>query len=404
MYYTENLFMAGDAPGQCMYSEHDISLVILSFVVAFLASLTALDLAARIATESNIKIAKRLQMMGAIAMGLGIWSMHFVGMMAMNLPVPVLYEPFTTLISSLAAIVSAWWALQVASTNQLPFHRLVFGSILMALGVGGMHYIGMDAMRMAATLHYRTDLFVLSLIVGVVASAVALILTFRFRSEVLSSRRIIIHKYSSALIMGSGICGVHYTAMSAAIFLPTPGSPEVTNGFGTLFFSYAIGGVILTIILGYHLEMNLNNIRLRKSADSLSRAQEIAKMGNWDWYPDTGRLHFSDQIYAILGQKKPSVLNEYMQLDYYLEMTHKDDRERLQDGLDAGCNEVSASCFIRHRVHRPDGSVKVVELVGKPSFDLFGNLICLSGSLKDITELVELENKESRALQSRIAI
>jgi signal transduction histidine kinase/CheY-like chemotaxis protein len=191
------------------------TLVAISVVIACLASYTALDLAGRVtvARERN-----RLTWLiyGSTAMGLGIWSMHFVGMLAFRMSIAVAYDVPLVLVSALIAIAAAFLALFTVSRSELPMHRLLAAGAIMGTAIAGMHYTGMAAMRMPATLHYASLPFWLSLGIAVSASCVALWLAFRYRhDETLFGRW---HKGASALVMGLAIAGMHYTGMCAAHF------------------------------------------------------------------------------------------------------------------------------------------------------------------------------------------
>ena len=116
-------------------------------------------------------------------MGLGIWSMHYIGMLAYSLPVPVLYDWPTVLLSLLAAILASGVALFIASRNAMRPLRTAMGGVLMGTGIAAMHYIGMEAMRLPAMCHYSPGLVILSVILAIVISLVALWLTFHLREE-----------------------------------------------------------------------------------------------------------------------------------------------------------------------------------------------------------------------------
>src|SRR6204780_5120546 len=162
---------------------YDYRLVALSVIIAMLASYAALDLAGRVtAARGRARLIWLLG--GASAMGLGIWSMHYIGMLAFNLPVPVLYDVPTVIVSLLAAIAASAVALFVVSRNKLTVPSVVTGSIVMGSGIAAMHYIGMAAMRLPAMHHYDLWLVALSVALAIVISLVALILTFLFRDEV----------------------------------------------------------------------------------------------------------------------------------------------------------------------------------------------------------------------------
>ncbi|CAJ0789223.1 MULTISPECIES: putative bifunctional diguanylate cyclase/phosphodiesterase [Ralstonia] len=195
-------------------SSYNPLLVLLSLFVAILASYTALDMAGRVVTAQG-RAALWWLIGGASAMGLGIWSMHFVGMLALNLPIPVGYDVGITLTSLAIGIGASMFALWLVSRRDLPWPRLAGGALLMGAGVAGMHYTGMAALRMNPGIQYDPARFALSIVIAVLASGVALWIAFRLRRQ---SRRVRALRAGSAVVMGVAIVGMHYMGMSAASF------------------------------------------------------------------------------------------------------------------------------------------------------------------------------------------
>ncbi|MCT7307545.1 putative bifunctional diguanylate cyclase/phosphodiesterase [Ralstonia wenshanensis] len=195
-------------------SSYNPLLVLLSLFVAILASYTALDMAGRVVTAQG-RAGSWWLIGGASAMGLGIWSMHFVGMLALNLPIPVGYDVGITLTSLAIGIGASMFALWLVSRRELPWPRLAGGALLMGAGVAGMHYTGMAALRMNPGIQYNPARFALSIVIAVLASGVALWIAFRLRRQ---SRRVRALRAGSAVVMGVAIVGMHYVGMSAAAF------------------------------------------------------------------------------------------------------------------------------------------------------------------------------------------
>jgi NO-binding membrane sensor protein with MHYT domain len=170
------------SPQLVMAGSYDFRFVALSIVIAMLASYAALDLAGRV-TSARGRVRGLWLGVGAMAMGTGIWSMHYVGMLAFQLPVAVQYDWPTVLVSLLAAIFASAIALFVVSRERMGLLRAAAGSLFMGSGIAGMHYIGMAAMRLPAMCHYSPWLVTISIIEAIVISFVALRLTFIFREE-----------------------------------------------------------------------------------------------------------------------------------------------------------------------------------------------------------------------------
>jgi two-component system sensor histidine kinase/response regulator len=201
-----------------LLGHYDFRLVFLSVVIAMLAAYSALDLAGRVTSARGLV---RLLWLcgGAFAMGLGIWAMHYIGMLAFRLPVRVLYDWPTVLVSLFAAIGASGIALFFVSRTQLSLRRASLASLPMGAAIAGMHYIGMAAMRLPAHCHYSRPIVALSVALAIVISLVALWLTFHLRGETSSWAW---RKIVSALVMGAAIPVMHYTGMAAVTFTAAP--------------------------------------------------------------------------------------------------------------------------------------------------------------------------------------
>jgi diguanylate cyclase (GGDEF)-like protein/PAS domain S-box-containing protein len=195
------------------------------------AAYAALDLAGRV-TAAQGRARWFWLAGGATSMGLGIWSMHYIGMLAFSLPVPVFYHYPTVALSLLAAIAASAVALFTVSREHMGVGSLLAGGLVMGGGIAAMHSIGMAAMRLPAMMEYRRAPFGLSVGLAVVISLAALILAFQVRHEQKTTRR----KLLSALIMGSAIPLMHYTGMWAVIFYAAdiPFSVEATVRISSL--------------------------------------------------------------------------------------------------------------------------------------------------------------------------
>ncbi|MGH8147259.1 MAG: putative bifunctional diguanylate cyclase/phosphodiesterase [Rhodanobacteraceae bacterium] len=191
-------------------------LVGMSIVVAIVAAYTAIDMARRIASASAHDRASRWWLAGgACAMGTGIWSMHFVGMLAFKLPMPVGYAPGITLLSWLIGIAASGFALWLTARKHLSPVMLAVGALVMGGGICGMHYTGMAAMRMQPAIDYEPWLVALSIVIAVVAAGVGLFIIHHLRT---ARRRVNRLRFAAAVLIGASIVGMHYTAMAAARF------------------------------------------------------------------------------------------------------------------------------------------------------------------------------------------
>jgi NO-binding membrane sensor protein with MHYT domain len=235
-------------------TSYDWRLIVLSYIIAVLASYTALDLAGRV-TAARGRARRAWLLGGAFAMGAGIWSMHFTGMLAFSLPIAITYDVPVVLLSLAVAMIASGFALFVASRDVLSLERLLVSGLPMGLGIATMHYSGMAALRMPAMINYDPPIFGLSILIAVVASSAALWLAFQLRSERIAPRVWLALKIGSALVMGVAITGMHYTGMLAAHFMPIPGA-ATEAGIDALPLGAAIG-IATVVILGLALISSL---------------------------------------------------------------------------------------------------------------------------------------------------
>jgi len=252
-------------------------LVIVSFLVAVLASFTALDMASRVTTAATRRTTWLWLIGGGCAMGLGIWSMHFIGMLAFRLPIPLGYALGLTTVSLLAAMASSIFALWLVSQPTLPHGRLALGALLMGSGIAAMHYLGMAALHMQPGIDYHPGWVALSLLIAVVASWTALFIAFRLRS----SHRRLRDRAAPALVLGTAIVGMHYTGMAAARF-PAGSICSAAGGEGlqaqwlalvVLALTIAILAVVLIVSwLDQRMEAQLLRLRNTDLSSSLDDA------------------------------------------------------------------------------------------------------------------------------------
>lgn len=197
-----------------LISQYQIPLVIVSVLVAIFASYFAISLAETI-TKLHGTTARWWIAGGALALGTGIWAMHFIGMLAFRLPIPVGYDPGITFLSLALSIGVSALALWQISRPALPLRRLIASAILTGAGINAMHYTGMAAMKMQPDIIYDPWLFMASVLIAISASGVALWIAFRLRHR---TPHVWLVRFGAAVVMGLAIVGMHYTGMAAASF------------------------------------------------------------------------------------------------------------------------------------------------------------------------------------------
>ena len=236
--------MTGSGP--VITGSYDYRLVALSVLIAMLASYAALDLASRV-TAARGRSRFTWLLVGATAMGIGIWSMHYIGMLAFSLPVPVFYDWPTVLVSLLAAIFASAIALLIVSREKMGLLAAMVGSVIMGGGIAAMHYIGMAAMRLPAMCYWSYTIVSLSVVLAIVISLVALFLTFYFRNKVKEKWLL---KIGSAVLMGSAIPVMHYTGMAAAGFRYTGHQPDLAHAINVSTLGITGITIVTFMVLG----------------------------------------------------------------------------------------------------------------------------------------------------------
>jgi diguanylate cyclase (GGDEF)-like protein/PAS domain S-box-containing protein len=259
-------------------------LVTLSYLIAVVASFTALELGSRV-TLSTRRAARVWLIGGAFAMGVGIWSMHFVGMLAFHLGVPLAYDVPTTLVSLLPAVASSALALAAIRRGNAGWRVVTLSAALMGCGIVAMHYTGMAAMRMEPPIQYDAKLVVASAIIAIAASYAALFIAFHTSGQ--STASVLKKRVGAALIMGAAICGMHYTGMAAAEFAPGSICISTPLGVDPAWLAALVAGgsfLVLTMTLVasvFDARLGDQNARMAAKLRSINaklqaRAEELA--------------------------------------------------------------------------------------------------------------------------------
>jgi diguanylate cyclase (GGDEF)-like protein len=258
-----------------MISFYSHWLVSLSVTVAVLVSYTALRLAARVAASEGYGTQIWIGI-GASAMGVGIWSMHFIGMLAFSLPIPLAYDVPTTLLSLLVAILTSGFALTITSGRRLTILRLAGSALVMGAGISTMHYMGMAAITIVPGIAYDPWLVTCSVLIAVSASFVALWLFHSLREG--RSFQQWLMRIAAAVVMGLAISGMHYTGMAATRFAAgsfCQGGVTLQNGWlGATVGVVAVGLLamtLLTAVYDVHLKSaaRTNALRLERANEEL---------------------------------------------------------------------------------------------------------------------------------------
>ncbi|MDH1280696.1 PAS domain S-box protein [Pseudomonas chengduensis] len=268
MSILELFFIMGADPSVLVLSRYDPELVLLSLAIAVFTAGMALQLAGE-ARDSSHPVARQITIFtGSLALGGGIWAMHFLGMLAFELCAAVRFDLGITLLSMLPSLAASWVALNLLARRDLSLLQLCVGGVLVGAGIGAMHYSGMAAMQMAPLLRYDPWMFALSIVVAVALAIVALWVRFGLEGRLPTYWSLLI----SALVMGLAISSMHYTSMAAARFV---GTPESVAPMGVVDSGYiAIAITLLTVALTVFVVSVNTLLRYRRMSLQLKASEQ----------------------------------------------------------------------------------------------------------------------------------
>ena len=385
-----------------LIGSYNYALVALSVLIAMFASYAALYLAGRVTAANGWNRAVWL-LGGACAMGTGIWSMHYIGMLAFILPVPVAYDWPTVLLSLFASILASVVALGVVSRQKMGWFRALAGSVLMGAGIASMHYIGMAAMRLPAVCRFNSFLVVLSVVFAVLISLAALWITFHFRD---GKTEVGWDKLTGAVVMGAAIPVMHYTGMAAASFTRSDMPVDLSHAVSVSTLGTAGIAAVTFIVLGLALltswvdmrfatqTLEVQEKKLQQSEAYLSEAQRISHTGSFGWRVSTGEVTWSEESFRIFQYDrttKPTV-------ELILQRVHPEDAARVKQTI-ARAAQDGKNFDHEYRLVMPDRSVRYVHVVAHAARDESGELEFV-GAVMDTTESKRAEKELRRSEES----
>ena len=384
-----------------LVGHYNFWLVALSVFIAILAAYAALDLSGRV-TSARGRARFFWLSGGAVAMGSGIWSMHYIGMEALRMPVDVYYDWPTVVVSMLAAVFASGIALFVVSRKTLSAQSVALGSVTMGGGIAAMHYIGMEAMRLPAMCTYSPGLVTLSVVVAIVISAVALYLTFQFRGE---TRDWGWRKTTNAVVMGSAIPVMHYIGMAAATFYPMPlQADELRHAIDISALGITAITLVTLVVLGLVFVLSIVDRRLMLQAIELKSGEQRYRQiveTSFDAFVgfDSGfRVeHWNPQAERMFGCTQSEALGRA--LDDFIVLDRKDEHsgKSLRELPVAGVTgEMQARIEVLAR--RRDGSEFLAEMA--ISSVQTGSKRLFAAFVQDVTERKQIEIERERAKEA----
>src|ERR1700757_736032 len=363
---------------------YDYNEVARSVLIAIVASYAALDLAGRVTAARD---RARLAWLGggAIAMGIGIWAMHFKGMLALCLPVPVEYHWPTVLASLLVAILASGVALYVASCRQMGLLAALTGSIFMATGIAGMHYIGMAAMRLPAITRYSSLLVTCSILLAILFSLIALLMAFDLREE---TRWSVPRRLGSATVMGVAVSAMHYTGTAAASFIPA--SPADLSHAVTIS-PLANNGIAIVTLIVIVAAITTSSVDRRRNEDRLRLVIDTAPAMLHSARPDGYVDFFNKRWLEYAG-----VSFEDIRGWQWTKVIHPADVEAVV-GKGRSSVETGKPFEAEARLRRADGEYCLMLLRKVPLHDETGSVVKWYGSATDIEERKRAEQELRQA-------
>jgi len=359
---------------------YDYSEVARSVAIAIFASYAALDLAGRVTVAtSGIRLAWLSG--GAIAMGIGIWAMHFKGMLAFRLPVPVKYHWPTVLASLLVAMLASAVALYVASRQKMTPGKALTASVTIGAGIAGMHYIGMAAMRLPAVTEYSPFLVTCSILLAILFSLIALLMAFGLREE---TRWSVPRRLGSATVMGVAVSAMHYTGMAAASFIPAS-PPDLSHAVSIP----AVGnsGVVITALIVLLAAVTTSSADRRRSEHRLRLVIDTVPAMLHSARPDGYVDFFNKRWLEYVGVSLEDISGWR-----WTNVIHPDD---VEDVLGKWRSSVATGrpFEAEARFRRADGEYRLMLLRKVPLRDEAGSIVKWYGSATDIEDRKRAEDE-----------
>ena len=300
-------------------SEYNPLLVVLSVSIAIFASYMGLQVASQAARASFVR--KHVYLfIGSLVLGCGIWSMHFIGMLALELCTAVSYQFKLTIMSMIPAVAASWVSLNLITQGNLKHFQLIIGGILVGFGIGAMHYIGMAAMEMTPLLRYDLSIFVVSILVAIILAILSLWVRFGLDDigKIQLSRKLKV--IISSCVMGMAISGMHYTGMAAARFVLPPGfeTSKQTDDI-SLYLAVGISLVtifVISIVLAVNLIFRYKNISAKalQNERRLSAIMETAVDGIITINAKGIIISVNKMVTVLLGWKSEELLGNNVKM------------------------------------------------------------------------------------------
>lgn len=390
-----NLFVINPDTATLLKGSYNPWLVCLSVLIAIGSSYIGLQISAMARRAHKSWHAQVALLTGSLAMGGGIWSMHFIGMLAFRVGDHVLYDPLVTLGSMVPSVFASWVALQLLSSETISSKRLLLGGILVGAGIGTMHYSGMAAMHMSATLKYDPRWFCFSILVAVLLAILALWIRFGLREQRwLNSLQ---KNLLASSVMGCAIAGMHYTGMKAARFIGAANNTLDTSENHIFLASiitattialsiFALAGNLLLRYRQLYTQLQGSESRLREREQQYSSL--ISNMPGitfrCELAPPWRTLFISDAVQRLTGWSADDFMAQQIQLG---DIIHPEDMSRIEKQLEHALTH-KQSLHCEYRITDRSGTEHWVSETSCGVYDDNGNPAWIDGVIIDITESI----------------
>lgn len=369
----------------------DIGLIALSLLVAMFGSFTALSHAQRM-RESTGRASWYWLFSGSVTLGMAIWSMHFIGMLAFHLPIQLSYDLKLTLISILPAIAAALLGFYMLRSNKMKIFDIAIGGFVMGIGIASMHYIGMAALEMQPSIVYDPLIVTTSIVIAIVASIAALLIVYASEKTRLNP---LLYQLIASIIMGCAIAGMHYTAMMgmdiAANSMCMAGATRIPASMliiavtGGVFLLFG-GGLVASLFDQRMSQQNATALSQLREAETLLReitdnipAVVFRFQGDWK---DGGRfVYVNAHILELMGMERELML---AQPHAWLAQVSEEDTPLLLASIKKA-TQMQTPWQNEFRINHPDAGERWIQGNATPSVNQQGGAVW-NGYWIDVTD------------------
>ena len=291
---------------------HNIYLVALSLLIAILTSFTIIKTSERI-HASTVRLEKNSWVIfAAFSMGIGIWATHFIGLLAIQFPVPVTYDPGLTLFSMMPVILASFVSLSLMNKSEVNYKRLSFAGIFLAMGVCAMHFIGMLAIELNAYIVFIKYIFILTCIAAFIFAVILLKVqstVFQYNNKQFFSKKQCI----ASLKIAGVVSGMHYITLQAAVFIPVQQINDIPMALNTTVLSGIISFIVLLLLIIAVIVTEL--FRYKERAETLQKNEQELKISATSFQTNEAIMVADENMNVVRVNNAFSRITGYSELE-----------------------------------------------------------------------------------------